>query len=104
MTPSLMRKLGELAERHQEVALLLAQSEAIHDPTRFRNLSKEYAQLEPVANSLRAYESAGQALAAARAMLEDPQIQADPGMRELAAGEIAELEGKRASLDRGLGL
>ena len=64
MTPSLMRKLGELAERHQEVALLLAQGETINDPNRFRDLSKEYAQLEPVVKSLQAYDDAGQALAA----------------------------------------
>src|SRR5580765_4956578 len=102
MTPSLMRKLGELAERHQEVALLLAQSETINDPNRFRALSKEYAQLEPVATSLQAYDDAGRALAAAQAMLEDPQN--DKGMRELATSEIAELEARRAGLDRELGL
>ena len=102
MTPSLMRKLGELAERHQEVALLLAQGETINDPNRFRTLSKEYAQLEPVAKSLRAYDDAGHALAAAQAMLEDPQN--DKSMRELATSEIAELEARRADLDRELGL
>jgi len=104
MTPSLMRKLGELAERHQEVALLLAQGETINDPNRFRDLSKEYAQLEPVVKSLQAYDDAGQALAAARAMLDDPQLQNDKGMRELATSEIAELEARRADLDRELGL
>src|SRR5580765_3269357 len=104
MTPSLMRKLGELAERHQEVALLLAQSETINDPNRFRALSKEYAQLEPVAASLQAYDDAGRALQAAQAMLDDPQVQNDKGMRELATGEIAELEARRAGLDRELGL
>jgi len=104
MTPSLMRKLGELAERHQEIALLLAQSEAINDQNRFRDLSKEYAQLEPVARSLHAYERAGAALAAAQAMLEDPQTQHDSGMRELAAAEVADLQERRAALDRELGL
>ena len=104
MTPSLMRKLGELAERHQEVALLLAQSETINDPNRFRALSKEYAQLEPVAKSLQAYDDAGRSLAAAQAMLDDPHIHNDKGMRELATSEIAELEARRADLDRELGL
>ena len=104
MTPSLMRKLGELAERHQEIALLLAQSDAINDQNRFRDLSREYAQLEPVARSLHAYESIGQALVAAQAMLDDPQTQQDPGMRELAAAEIAELQERRATLDHELGL
>jgi len=99
-----MRKLGELAERHQEIALLLAQSDAISDQNRFRDLSREYAQLEPVARSLHAYESTGAALVAAQAMLEDPQTQQDPGMRELAAAEIADLQERRATLDHELGL
>jgi peptide chain release factor 1 len=98
MTPSIRRKLAELAERHQEVALLLAQPEASADLERFRDLSREYAQLEPVTTSLRRYDEAGAALAAAQAML------ADPEMRELAEGEIAALEQRRAELDRELNL
>jgi len=98
MTPSIRRKLSELAERHQEVALLLAQPESAGDVARFRELSKEYAQLEPVANSLKAFDAAGGALEAAREML------ADPDMRELAAAEIAELEQRRATLERELNL
>jgi peptide chain release factor 1 len=98
MTPSIRRKLAELAERHQEVALLLAQPEASANLERFRDLSREYAQLEPVTKSLQRYDEAGVALAAAQAML------ADPEMRELAEGEIAALEERRAGLDRELNL
>ena len=98
MTPSIRRKLGELAERHQEVALLLAQPESAGDVARFRELSKEYAQLEPVANSLKAFDAAGDALGAARGLLDDPD------MRELASTEIAELEQRQAQLERELSL
>jgi peptide chain release factor 1 len=98
MTPSIRRKLSELAERHQEVALLLAQPESAGDVARFRELSKEYAQLEPVAASLKAYDDAGNSISAAREMLDDPD------MRELAATEIADLEARRETLDRGLNL
>ncbi len=48
MNPSIRRKLDELAERHQEVALLLAQPEVVDDNARFRDLSREFAQLEPL--------------------------------------------------------
>jgi len=98
MTPSIRRKLSELAERHPEVAVLLAQPESAGDLARFRELSKEYAQLQPVANSLLAFDQAGSALDAAREML------ADPDMRELAAHEITELEQRRAALERELNL
>jgi peptide chain release factor 1 len=104
MTPSIRRKLAELAERHQEVALLLAQPEASVDLQRFRDLSREYAQLEPLTVSLNRYDEAGVALAAAQALLADPQLSSDPGMRELAANEITDLEERRATLDRELNL
>ena len=98
MTPSIRRKLETLAERHQEVAMLLAQPEVINDNVRFRDLSREYAQLEPLTASLHAYDEAGKALAAAQALLEDAE------MRELAASEIADLESRREALDRELNL
>jgi len=78
--------------------VLLAQPESAGDLARFRELSKEYAQLQPVANSLLAFDQAGSALDAAREML------ADPDMRELAANEIEELEARRATLERELNL
>src|SRR4029079_13180627 len=86
MTPSIRRKLAELAERHQEVALLLAQPEVAGDMARFRELSKEYAQLEPVTAALKNYDETGSALAAAQDMLKDAEL------RELAQSEIAALE------------
>jgi peptide chain release factor 1 len=98
MNPSIRRKLDELAERHQEVALLLAQPEALDDNARFRDLSREFAQLEPLAAALRAYDEAGKHLDAARALLKDAE------MKELAEGEVAELEARRAALDRELNL
>ncbi|MBV8157313.1 MAG: peptide chain release factor 1, partial [Dyella sp.] len=52
MTPSIRRKLESLAERHEEIGLLLGQPDVLADNTRFRELSREYAQLEPVVASL----------------------------------------------------
>ena len=98
MQPSIRRKLEALAERHQEVALLLAQPDVANDAARFRDLSREYAQLEPLARALAAYDDTAMALAAAEAML------AEPDLRELAQAEIGELQQQRAVLDRELGL
>ena len=93
MTPSVRAKLEALGERHQEIALLLAQPEVIDNPARFRELSREYAQLEPVANSLKRYDDIVAALRAAQALL------ADPEMRELAQNEVTELESNRAAIE-----
>jgi peptide chain release factor 1 len=96
MTPSIRRKLDELAERHQEVALLMAQPDAVSDANRFRELSREYAQLEPLVSSLKSYDNATQSLTAAEALLRDPE------MRELAENEVASLRHDREALEQQL--
>ncbi|MDO1530379.1 peptide chain release factor 1 [Fulvimonas sp. R45] len=93
MTPSIRRKLEALAERHEEVGLLLGQPEVLADNARFRELSREYAQLEPVAAALREHDQAGRELADARAMLDDPDL------GDMAADDVARLERRLAELD-----
>jgi len=93
MTPSIRRKLETLAERHEEIGLLLAQPDVLADGTRFRELSREYAQLEPVVVALREHEAATRELADARAMLDDPEL------AEMAADDIARLEERLTGLD-----
>ncbi|HJU39738.1 MAG TPA: peptide chain release factor 1 [Tahibacter sp.] len=96
MTPSIRRKLEQLAERHEEVGALLAQPDALADAKRFRDLSREYAQLEPVAAALKAYDANEAELAAADAMLRDAD------MRELAEAEIPTLVARRDALEHEL--
>jgi peptide chain release factor 1 len=98
MTPSIRRKLEATAERHEELALLLGQADVLADTTRFRELSREYAQLQPVADAMRELAAAEKELADARAMLEDPEL------REMAAEDVARLEGRLAELDSALQL
>ena len=93
MTPSIRRKLEALAERHEEVGLLLSQPDVLGDNTRFRELSREYAQLEPVTASLREHDQAERELGDARSMLDDPD------MREMAAEDIDRLEQRMVELD-----
>jgi peptide chain release factor 1 len=93
MTPSIRAKLEALAERHEEVGLLLAQPEVIGDSQRFRALSREYAQLEPVATALREHDQAQRELAESRAMLADPEL------KEMAADDVSRLEHRLEELD-----
>ncbi len=93
MTPSIRRKLEALAERHQEISLLLSQPEVLADNNRFRDLSQEYAQLEPIAASLHEHDQAGRELAESRAMLDDPEL------REMALDDVARLEQRLHDLD-----
>jgi len=93
MTPSIRRKLEALAERHEEVGRLLAQPDALADNQRFRDLSREYAQLEPVAASLREHDEAERELAETRAMLDDPE------MRDMAVDDVARIQARLEDLD-----
>ena len=52
MTPALRRKLDALVERREEVERLLADPAVAADQARFRNLSREFATLQPVADAL----------------------------------------------------
>jgi len=98
MSPGLQRKLEQLAERHEEVGRLLAEPEVLADNNRFRTLSREFAQLEPVAGALAQLSQAQRDLEAARAMRNDPE------MRELAEEEIPAAEARIAELDERLQL
>jgi peptide chain release factor 1 len=96
MTPSIRRKLETIAERHEEIGLLLGQAEVLADNTRFRELSREYAQLEPVASAMREQTALERELIDARAMLDDPEL------RDMAADDIARLERRVLELDDAL--
>ena len=48
MKASLLSKLETIVERYEELAALLSDAEIISDQGRFRALSREYAELEPV--------------------------------------------------------
>jgi peptide chain release factor 1 len=52
MTPSIRKKLDALVERQEEVGLLLADPTVASDAARFRALSREYAQIEPITRLL----------------------------------------------------
>ena len=95
MTPSLRRKLEALAERREELERLLADPTVIADAERFRSHSREFSQLEPVAQALAAEARAKDDLAAAEAMRADPELRemADEEI-EAARSRLAELEGE----------
>ncbi len=85
MKASLRSKLDALADRHREVTALLADPEVIGQGDRFRDLSREYADLEPLVRCFVAYRESEETARSAEAMLRDD----DPEMRELAGEELA---------------
>jgi peptide chain release factor 1 len=98
MKDSIRSKLESLAERQQELAALLAEPGMAGKQKQFRELSREYAQIEPVISCFRDFEKTQNALNEARAILKDQ----DPELRALAQEEIAAAERKLEQLDREL--
>ncbi|MHC5149935.1 peptide chain release factor 1 [Stenotrophomonas rhizophila] len=98
MTPTLRRKLEALAERREELERLLSDPAVVGDNDRFRALSREFSQLEPVATALADEARAKADLAAAEAMREDPDL------RELAEEEITAAQQRLQQLDEALAL
>lgn len=96
MNPSLRDKLERLAERFGEVTALLADPETQAEQARFRDLGREYAQLQPIIDCYGAYQAAAEEASAARDLL------ADPEMAALAREAIAEAEARQAELEPAL--
>ncbi|MBB4592644.1 peptide chain release factor 1 [Xanthomonas cannabis] len=98
MTPTLRRKLEALAERREELQHLLSDPDVVGNNDKFRSLSRELSQLEPVAVALQDEARAKADLSAAEALRSDPE------MRELADEEIAAAQARLDELDAQLAL
>jgi peptide chain release factor 1 len=88
MKPSIQHKLESLCERYDEIAALLSEPEVQGNQNKFRSLSQEYAQINPLVDCYKRYQQALQTLDSTKEMAGD----ADPEFRELAKQEIAETE------------
>jgi len=98
MKNSIRLKLENLKDRFDEIEALLSDAEIIADQNRFRDLSKEYAELEEVVKSFNHYQSVSENLEQAREMEKDN----DPDIREMAADEISSASEELEKLDLSL--
>jgi peptide chain release factor 1 len=88
-------KLDALIARHHAVESELASQVP---PATYVRLSREFAELGPVVEAIKAYRAAVGEIADLAALLDDPATDAE--MRALAAGEKAALEARRAALEQ----
>ena len=95
MKDSIRTKLESLKDRHEELAALLGDAEIINNQDKFRPLSKEFAELEPLALTFAQYQQALADIDTARAMMSD----SDADMRELAEDELKSAQQKRDELE-----
>lgn len=98
MKTSIVAKLETLQERHEEVEAMLGDAGVIAEQQRFRNLSREYAQLTDVSHCFLQWQQVQQDISSAEMMLSDPE------MREMAQEELAEAREHSVQLERKLQL
>jgi peptide chain release factor 1 len=96
MHPALQARLQGLAERFEQITARLAEPAVIGDQEKFRRLSREFAEVNPVVNLYRNWSEASARREAAQAMLQDE----DPGIREMAQEESAQAAERMEQLER----
>jgi len=95
MNPSVISKLENLKERYEELEALLSDGGVISDQEKFRNYSKEYAELEPVVKCFGEYRRTRSNLEEARQLQKD----SDPDVRDMAEEEVHATQKQLEHLD-----
>jgi peptide chain release factor 1 len=87
MKDSIRQKLEKSAERYEEVGHMLADPQVLARPEQFRDLSVEYARLQPTASALQEYRRLESELSSTEELRQD----GDAGMRALGEEEALRL-------------
>jgi peptide chain release factor 1 len=98
MKPSIQTKLQNLTNRYEELKNLLSDPKVTSDMNRYRDLSKEYAQIEPHVQMYERHQHFLKELNEAKIMLGEN----DPELQQLAKQEIKQIEEDIASLEEEL--
>ncbi len=98
MKPSLINRLDQLVDRHEELSALLADPGVISDQKQFVAYSQEYSEIEPVVQLVRRRRG----LTADLEELESYLMGYDVDMKELADSEIPEIRSELELLDTDL--
>jgi peptide chain release factor 1 len=93
MKPSMLTKLDQLSERLEEVNHLMIQENATADMDAYRKLTREHAELGPLAALFADYRQAESDVKAAQEMLSDPE------MKEFAQEEVATAKARMEQLE-----
>ncbi|RUR29883.1 peptide chain release factor 1 [Vreelandella nanhaiensis] len=95
MKDTLRQRLDSFTERFEELAMLLSDPEVINNQQRFRDYSREYAELDELVAAWQHYRSVEDDIESAEQLSRD----SDPEMRELAEMEISDGREKLETLD-----
>ena len=94
---TILSRLDGLKLKYEETGQKLTDPEVIADVKQFVQLNKEYKELEPIIETSERYRTALANLAEAKDILANDK---DEEMREMARGEITELEPAIEQMER----
>ena len=92
----MLDKLKTVEARYSQLEARLAAPETYDDPALVAKLNKEQTELQPLVETYRAYQAAGEELRQARELLSDPE------MRQLAQEEAEEARARQEELEQRL--
>ncbi len=95
-------RLDNILRRREEITIMLADPDITSDNQRYTRLSREFSEIEPVAEEATRYLELEQQLQDNRDMAADPDCDAE--LRELAESEIVELKQSLAASESCLNL
>jgi len=95
MKESLLFRLDSISERYEELAALMSEPEIISDQNKFRDFSKEYAEIEPVVQCYAKHKQAQGDIDEAKMLMDD----GDADMREMAEEEWKDAKSSLETLD-----
>ncbi|MBX3708615.1 MAG: peptide chain release factor 1 [Gammaproteobacteria bacterium] len=98
MRPSIQAKLQNLVGRYDELKKLLSDSNVTNDLNRYRDLSKEYAQIEPHVQAFLQYQDYLKQLEDSKMLLEESDLE----LQQLAKQEVKSIEEKIITLEENL--
>ncbi|MFL1454515.1 peptide chain release factor 1 [Marinobacter sp. GN3S48] len=98
MKSSIQNRLEQLSDRFEEVSALLSDASVISNQEKFRDLSREFAEIEPIVHCFQAWKKSLADIEEARELARD----GDADMREMAEEELALAEQKTDELDEEL--
>jgi peptide chain release factor 1 len=96
MTPEIKAKLQTASERHEEIAMLMSDPDVMSNQNKFRDLSKEYANLEELVKTFALYSESEQEIIDANEMMSDPE------MKELAKESLNDAKTNLAEFEKQL--
>ncbi|MGE3318060.1 MAG: peptide chain release factor 1 [Candidatus Berkiella sp.] len=100
MKPTIENKLASLVERHDEVGVMLTEQSVIQNQNQFRELSKEYSDLEPLVTTFKRYQDLLNQQISAKALLAEE----DAEMRAMAEEELEDVATQIEAIEKELQL